>query len=154
MKFKVGQRFEVVDAYGCDLDVQSYDDGDIFTIGRIDSDGDLWDDNYDNMILKTEMEDFINKEYLRLLDEDIEAPEEERNNKYLRTITNRQTGESIQVDVYDVLKAFDVKCPCMAHGIKKALVPGQRHSKSAYKDKKEAAWSIEESIKLNNDREV
>ena len=64
-------------------------------------------------------------------------------NKYQRTIK----GDT--VDVYDVLVAFGVTCPAMAHAIKKMLMPGQRGSKDAEQDKREAIQAIERSIELN-----
>ncbi len=47
--------------------------------------------------------------------------------KYLRDIYSATTpGMFVQVDVYAVLKAFDVTCPAKAHAIKKLLCCGQR----------------------------
>lgn len=63
-------------------------------------------------------------------------------NKYQRTI------KGVTVDVYDVLVAFGVTCPAMAHAIKKMLMPGQRGSKDAEQDKREAIQAIERSIEL------
>ena len=64
-------------------------------------------------------------------------------NKYQRAI------KGVTVDVYDVLVAFGVTCPAMAHAIKKMLMPGQRGSKDAEQDKREAIQAIERSIELN-----
>lgn len=64
-------------------------------------------------------------------------------NKYQRTI------KGVAVDVYDVLVAFGVTCPAMAHAIKKMLMPGQRGSKDAEQDKREAIQAIERSIELH-----
>lgn len=64
-------------------------------------------------------------------------------NKYQRTI------KGVTVDVYDVLVAFGVTCPAMAHAIKKMLMPGQRGSKDAEQDKREAIQAIERSIDLH-----
>lgn len=64
-------------------------------------------------------------------------------NKYQRTI------KGVTVDVYDVLVAFDVTCHAMAHAIKKMLMPGQRGSKDAEQDKREAIQAIERSIELD-----
>ena len=38
-------------------------------------------------------------------------------NKY-----SKEIRKGVFVDVYDVLKAFDVKCPAMQHAIKKNVV--------------------------------
>ena len=64
------------------------------------------------------------------------------NNKYIRDL------KGVQVDVYDVLKAFDVTCPAMQHAAKKVLCAGIRGHKDALKDKREAIQSIERSIEL------
>lgn len=52
------------------------------------------------------------------------------------------------VDVYDVLKAFDVHCPAIQHAVKKLLMPGLRGDKSVLQDLKEALSSIERAIEL------
>lgn len=72
-------------------------------------------------------------------------------NKYHRTITQTigdDVGLEIVVDVYDVLTAFAVTCPAIQHAIKKLLCPGQRGSKSAAQDLREAVVSIERAIQL------
>ncbi len=58
------------------------------------------------------------------------------NNKY-----KRQIKPGVSVDVYDVLKAFDVKCPALQHLIKKALAAGLR----GHKDRKEDLQDIIDS---------
>lgn len=59
-------------------------------------------------------------------------------NKYDRIITDKKDAtKSITVDVYDVLKAFDVKCPALQHLIKKALCEGIRGHKNAETDLKD-----------------
>ncbi len=64
-------------------------------------------------------------------------------NKYQREIK-----PGVWVDVYDVLQAFNVTCPAMAHGIKKCLAPGQRGVKDSVQDKNEAIASIKRSIEM------
>ena len=64
-------------------------------------------------------------------------------NKY-----SREIKPGVYVDVYDVLQAFGVTCPAMAHGIKKMLAPGQRGAKDSIQDKREAIASIERSIEM------
>lgn len=51
------------------------------------------------------------------------------NNKYLREIK-----PGVFVDVYDVLKAWDVRNPALQHLVKKALAVGQRGHKDAAED--------------------
>jgi hypothetical protein len=52
------------------------------------------------------------------------------------------------IDVYDVLKAFDVVNPATAHGIKKLLCPGQRCAKDMIQEMYEAIESINRAIEL------
>jgi len=70
-------------------------------------------------------------------------------NKYQREIK-----PGVVVDVYDVLEAFNVTCPALAHGIKKLLMPGARGAKSAEQDKREALASITRSIELDTLRKL
>lgn len=74
-----------------------------------------------------------------------DAFERGKANKYQRTI------KGVTIDVYDVLVAFGVTCPAMAHAIKKMLMPGQRGSKGAEQDKREAIQAIERSIELHKE---
>jgi len=64
-------------------------------------------------------------------------------NKYARTIYG------VEVDVYDVLVAWNVTCPATQHAIKKLLMPGQRGSKDKLQDLEEAGQAIERAIELN-----
>jgi len=54
-------------------------------------------------------------------------------NKYDRLIVGK-CGNSCIIDVYDVLKAFDVKNPALQHLIKKALCVGLRGHKDEETD--------------------
>lgn len=51
---------------------------------------------------------------------------EHEGKKYLRTIRAADGGGTVNVDVYAVLKAFNVTCPARAHAIKKLLCCGTR----------------------------
>ncbi len=73
--------------------------------------------------------------------EDIEKIE--GTNKYARTI------HGVEVDVYDVLVAWNVTCPATQHAIKKLLMPGQRGNKDKLQDLQEAEQAIERAIELN-----
>tara|TARA_R110000737_G_scaffold340221_1_gene362874 strand:+ start:7861 stop:8229 length:369 start_codon:yes stop_codon:yes gene_type:complete len=66
-------------------------------------------------------------------------------NKYKRTVP------STEIDVYDVLVAFNVTNPATAHAIKKLLAPGLRGSKDALTDIMEAGKSIERAAQLENE---
>ncbi len=57
------------------------------------------------------------------------------------------------VDVYDVLEAFDVRCPALQHAIKKLLMPGDRGSKGTVEDLEEAAQSVQRAITLEEGRD-
>lgn len=63
--------------------------------------------------------------------------------KYHKQIAANSKGES---DVYDVLRAFGVTDPAIAHGIKKLLMPGLRGDKSQEQDLREAIMSIERAL--------
>mgnify|MGYP001232478946 CR=1 FL=1 len=67
----------------------------------------------------------------------------EYTNKYARIIYG------VEVDVYDVLVAWNVTCPATQHAIKKLLMPGQRGSKDKLQDLEEAKQAIERAIELN-----
>ena len=54
-------------------------------------------------------------------------------------------------DVYDVLKAFDVRNPAIQHAIKKLLMPGKRGHKDKIQDLLEAKQSIVRAINLENE---
>jgi hypothetical protein len=56
-----------------------------------------------------------------------------------------------EIDVYDVLKAYGVTCPALQHGIKKMLLPGERHAKTWEQDINEAIASLERAKELRNE---
>lgn len=62
--------------------------------------------------------------------------------KYIRTI------KGVDMDVYDVLKGFNITCPAMQHALKKMLCSGLRGYKDSVQDKNEAIASIKRSIEL------
>lgn len=63
-------------------------------------------------------------------------------NKYMRKVPK------LEIDVYDVLTAWNVTNPAVQHAIKKLLQPGQRGHKSLVQDLEEAALSIKRAIEL------
>ena len=81
----------------------------------------------------------VNPEWEAYIDNNLS---EKQNNKYLRTV------KGVQMDVYDVLKGFNVQCPAMQHAIKKMLCSGLRGHKGTVQDKEEAIASIIRSIEL------
>lgn len=68
-----------------------------------------------------------------------------------QTLPEGHSGASVVIDVYDVLRAWDVRDPAIQHAVKKLLQPGQRGSKSAVQDLREAIGSIERAIQLMGD---
>ena len=70
-----------------------------------------------------------------------------KSSKYHRTI------KGVQLDVYDVLKAWNVSNPATQHAIKKLLQPGQRGHKDTLQDLNEAQQSIARAIELESDHE-
>ncbi|BEU28742.1 MAG: DUF1905 domain-containing protein [Edwardsiella phage MSW-3] len=58
----------------------------------------------------------------------VRRPVAEKPNKYSRTV------KGVSVDVYDILKAWDVTNPALQHLIKKALQCGERGHKSRVED--------------------
>ena len=59
-------------------------------------------------------------------------------NKYNKTMRN-----GVRIDVYEVLDAFGVDNPAMAHAVKKILCAGQRGYKDYQQDIQEAIDSLE-----------
>jgi hypothetical protein len=68
--------------------------------------------------------------------------------KYDREITGK-CGGSLTVDVYDVLKAFNVTCPALQHLTKKALCAGIRGHKTMDVDLQDVLDSSIRAIQLN-----
>lgn len=79
-------------------------------------------------------------------------------NKYFRTIHNRDDVDgrriSCTVDVYRVLAAFVVTCPCVAHAAKKVLCAGLRGKATQRQDLVEAIEALEQAIQLLDSREA
>jgi len=71
---------------------------------------------------------------------DVAFPKEE--NKY------KVKCKGVEIDVYDVLWAFDVINPAIQHAIKKLLKGGERGYKDESQDYKEAVQSINRAIEL------
>lgn len=65
-------------------------------------------------------------------------------NKY-----SREIREGVFVDVYDVLRAFNVTDPCLQHLIKKALAGGQRGHKDLEEDLNDILASAKRAVELN-----
>lgn len=68
--------------------------------------------------------------------------------KYHRYIPRDTEGRS---DVYDVLDAFEVRCPARQHAIKKLLCAGQRGNKAEAQDLAEALTAVQRAIELESE---
>lgn len=74
-------------------------------------------------------------------------------NKYQRNISSTlgitsPVGTTITIDVYDVLKAFDVTDPALQHLIKKALCAGLRGHKDRAQDLQDILDSAKRAVEL------
>ena len=67
-----------------------------------------------------------------------------KRNKYVRDVPSKE------IDVYDVLKAFNVTQPAVAHAVKKLLAPGKRGVKTWLEDIGEARDSLARAIEMEN----
>lgn len=67
-------------------------------------------------------------------------------NKYQREI------KGAILDIYDILDAYDVRNPAIAHAIKKLLMNGNRGHKSIIQDYEEAIYSIDRGIELEESK--
>ena len=72
--------------------------------------------------------------------------------KYDHTIFNKR-GQSIEVDVYDVLEAFKVTNPASQHAIKKLLCAGRRGKGSAVTDVDESIVASQRALDIERVRE-
>lgn len=71
---------------------------------------------------------------------------EHEGKKYLRKIRDAQSDATIDVDVYEVLAAFEVTSQPIGHAIKKLLACGQRGKGSRLDDLVGAAAAISRAI--------
>jgi len=58
------------------------------------------------------------------------------------------------IDVYDVLKAFNVTNPATQHAVKKLLMPGLRGHKTVLSDLEEAHNSIKRAIQIEKNEPI
>lgn len=87
-----------------------------------------------------EKEETLDKRYTLLARREPVATDDSKYNRPCKGIT---------IDVYDVLKAFNVTCPALQHLIKKALAVGQRGHKDANEDLKDILASAKRAIELS-----
>lgn len=80
--------------------------------------------------------------------------QEHSGNKYVRVIHGRNpAGVSINVDVYNVLEAYNVTCQARGHAIKKLLCAGLRGKGDVQQDLQEALDAVCRAIQLQKDRD-
>ncbi len=58
------------------------------------------------------------------------------------------------VDIYRILKLFEVTDPCLQHAIKKLMVAGGRGSKVVSQDVQEAIDTLERWKSMRNEEEI
>ena len=66
----------------------------------------------------------------------------DKGNKYRKSI------HGVEVDIYDILQAYDVTNSATQHAIKKLLAGGKRGHKDLLQDLAEARWSIGRAMEL------
>ena len=78
-------------------------------------------------------------------------------NKYKRKVSSllvfldvKSKVATVEIDIYDVLKAWNVTNPASQHAIKKLLQPGERGHKDKLTDLREAGKSIDRAIELES----
>ena len=71
----------------------------------------------------------------------------------MNTKYNREIKPNVFVDVYDVLKAFNVTNPALQHMVKKALAVGQRGHKNADEDYQDIIDSAIRAKELGNGKD-
>lgn len=105
-----------------------------------DMDGEYWSENGFN----ADGPDggIIGDREIDLIAEWADEPAVPQPNRYARTINGAT------VDVYDILRAFNVTCPATQHAIKKLLMAGQRGWKSVTQDLREALASVQRAIDM------
>ena len=101
----------------------------------------LWYGKYYGGSLSGTFIDFDIKDVTSLLDG--AAKEQKPKNKYHRDL------KGVTVDVYDVLKAFEVTDPALQHLIKKALCAGLRGHKNKDQDLQDILDSAKRAVELN-----
>lgn len=74
--------------------------------------------------------------------------EQPKRNKYMREVK-----KGVWVDVYDVLRAWEVTDPCLQHLLKKALAGGQRGHKDLGEDLRDILASAKRAVEMHEEWE-
>lgn len=72
--------------------------------------------------------------------------------KYHRTVEDLFSDQSVKIDVYSVLEAFDVTCPARQHAIKKLLCAGIRGKGDSRQDLAETKDAVIRAMELEDKR--
>lgn len=80
-----------------------------------------------------------------LNDQYAEIEEVRQHNHYFKDVSNLN-----EIDVYMVLKLFNVTDPCLQHIAKKALCAGQRGHKDFTRDLKDILDTAKRAVEINN----
>ena len=78
-------------------------------------------------------------------------------NKFVRQISESLYNDGrdpMDVDVYDVLVAFNVTCPAVQHAVKKLLYLGQRDARERMTDLVEVHFSIDRAMQLAKAQQI
>jgi hypothetical protein len=79
------------------------------------------------------------------------VPDPEEENAIERNKYMRQVKPGVWVDVYDVLRAWNVVDPCLQHLLKKALASGQRGHKDLKEDLEDILASAKRAVEMHEE---
>ena len=96
------------------------------------------------MVNQDQDEPFLTPE-TTLNDQYAEIEEVRQHNHYFKDVSNLN-----EIDVYMVLKLFNVTDPCLQHIAKKALCAGQRGHKDFTRDLKDILDTAKRAVEINN----
>ncbi len=97
--------------------------------------------NYDYEVHTLE---YFENQFIYISTTEYEEEKQKPKNKYHRDL------KGVTVDVYDVLKAFEVTDPALQHLIKKALCAGLRGHKNKDQDLQDILDSAKRAVELNS----
>ena len=113
----------------------------------------IWYTAYPKEITLQELRDMVNQEQ----DEPFLTPETTLNDQYAEIEQVRQhrhyfkdVSNIAEIDVYAVLKLFDVTDPCLQHIVKKALCAGKRGHKDMMEDLQNIVDTAIRAVELNS----
>jgi hypothetical protein len=100
-----------------------------------------------------DVEEILQGKAVRKLDQKNESGQKYLKRIVLKTAPHKAGKTYIGiVDVYAVQEAFGVRCPAVAHAVKKLLCPGARGSKDIIQDLKEAIDAMTRAVTMAESR--